>query len=78
MPPSITKALPLTKRASSPARKAMPAATSSGVPIRPSSWRSSMARRAAAGSGASARILPIHSLLTVPGQMALARMPAAA
>jgi len=48
--------------------KAIPAATSSGAPILPSSCRSDIARRAATGSECVARILVIHSLSTVPGR----------
>jgi len=56
MPPSNVSMLPVANRLSSLARNKMPAAISSGVPMRPSNWRAASAARVLTGSALSLRI----------------------
>jgi len=80
IPPSTTRVAPLLNRPSGPATKETMAAISSGVPMRPSSCLAAIASRAATGSGAFARILPIKMRLQssslVSSTVAATPMPA--
>ena len=71
-PPSTRSTSPVMNEASSEARNATAAATSSGVPMRPSGYQ--RARRSSR-SGSSARRWAHASVRTVPGATALQRMP---
>ncbi len=67
-PPSTTRVAPVTKEASSEARKITARPISSGTPMRPSS-------EAASSQSSLAPVPPVASVLIQPGETALARMP---
>jgi RNA polymerase sigma-70 factor, ECF subfamily len=73
-PPSTVQTAPVTYDASSEARNAITAATSSGRPIRPSGIVASSAARCAA----SLRHQSFIGVSVIPGRTPLTRMPAAA
>ena len=72
-PPSTTMSTPVVKAASSLARYTAMAAISSAVPSRPIFWRATNFSRPS-GPAAAARS-SIEGVSTVPGQIALQRMP---
>ena len=72
-PPSTVQTCPVTKAASSEASQATSAATSSGLPVRPTGWMRPILARKAVGSGMALTKASFSSVSIQPGATALHR-----